>query len=110
MMIIDNKPIDGRTLRHGDQNQRDQKRKVNLAQFIPCIVARGLPMLLIGEKLNIHAYKKVKLAVKDRDTKFILDEARKQIDLGANVIDVHGGAMDDQMWALRTLSELKFPL
>jgi cobalamin-dependent methionine synthase I len=67
-------------------------------------------MLLIGEKLNVHAYKKVAAAVKARDSKFLLDEARKQIDLGANVIDVHGGGMDDQLWALKTLSELKFPL
>jgi cobalamin-dependent methionine synthase I len=67
-------------------------------------------MLLIGEKLNVHAYKKVALAVKNRDSKFMLDEARKQIDLGANVIDVHGGGMEDQLWALRALSELKFPL
>ncbi len=67
-------------------------------------------MLLIGEKLNVHAYKKVAAAVKARDPKFLLDEAQKQIALGANVIDVHGGGMEDQMWALKTLSELKFPL
>lgn len=67
-------------------------------------------MLLIGEKLNIHAYKKVAAAVKARDSKYLLDEARKQIELGANVIDVHGGGMEDQMWALKTLAELKFPL
>jgi cobalamin-dependent methionine synthase I len=67
-------------------------------------------MLLIGEKLNVHAYKKVAQAVKNRDSKFLLDAARRQIELGANVIDVHGGGMDDQVWALKTLSELKFPL
>jgi len=67
-------------------------------------------MLIIGERLNVHAYKKVAAAVKERNAKYLLDEARKQIDLGANVIDIHGGGMDDQLWATRALSELKFPL
>lgn len=67
-------------------------------------------MLLIGEKLNVHAYKKVRRAVKDRDGATILDEARAQINLGADVLDVHGGGLEDQLWLLQTLSELKFPL
>lgn len=67
-------------------------------------------MLVIGEKLNVHAYKKIRHAVEDRDSKVILDEARRQINLGADVLDVHGGGMDDQMWLLETLAELKFPL
>jgi cobalamin-dependent methionine synthase I len=67
-------------------------------------------MLLIGEKLNVHAYKRVRRAVEKRKESTILDVARSQINSGADVLDVHGGGMDDQLWLLRTLSELKFPL
>lgn len=66
--------------------------------------------MLIGEKLNVHAYKKMRKAVEERDERKVLKEGRKQIALGANVLDVHGGGLEDQLWLLRTLSELKFPL
>jgi cobalamin-dependent methionine synthase I len=67
-------------------------------------------MLLIGEKLNVHAYKKIRHIVEKRDAGKLLKVARRQINSGADVLDVHGGGKEDQLWMLRTLSELKFPL
>jgi len=65
---------------------------------------------MIGEKLNVHAYKRTRRAVERKDGAAILDIARAQINHGAHVLDVHGGGMEDQRWMLETLSELKFPL
>jgi 5-methyltetrahydrofolate--homocysteine methyltransferase len=69
-----------------------------------------MAMLLIGEKLNVHAYKRTRRAVEKKDGAAILDIARDQINQGADVLDVHGGGLEDQRWMLETLSELKFPL
>ncbi len=66
-------------------------------------------MLIIGERINATR-KRVGEAVIHRDADFIKDEARKQVEAGANVLDVNGGIAGQEVenlsWLVRTVQEV----
>ncbi len=64
-------------------------------------------MLIIGEKLN-GTLKKTAAAIAARDVHFVHDMARKQVEAGANYLDVNAGTgsgneMDDLVWLVETV-------
>jgi cobalamin-dependent methionine synthase I len=67
-------------------------------------------MLVIGERLNIFASKKVRAALEARDEAVILAVAREQLDAGAQYLDVHAQAWDDVKWLLETAARSGAPL
>jgi 5-methyltetrahydrofolate--homocysteine methyltransferase len=67
-------------------------------------------MLLIGEMLNVQAYKTTKQAVARKDEDTIISIARTQLEHGADVLDVHATTLDDQKWMLGVLKDLGCPL
>jgi len=50
-------------------------------------------MLIIGEKLN-STRKKVKEMIENRDQKAVQDLARKQVEAGAEMLDVNASAAE----------------
>jgi len=67
-------------------------------------------MLIIGERLNIFASKKVRAALEARDEAVILSVAKEQVDAGAQYIDVHAQIWDDVKWLLETAGKIGAPL
>lgn len=64
-------------------------------------------MLIIGEKLN-GTLKKTAAAIAARDTDFVQDLALKQVEAGANYLDVNAGTgagkeADDLVWLVETV-------
>jgi 5-methyltetrahydrofolate--homocysteine methyltransferase len=64
-------------------------------------------MLIIGEKLN-GTLKKTAAAIMARDTDFVQDLARRQVEAGANYLDVNAGTgsgreADDLVWLVETV-------
>ena len=62
---------------------------------------------VIGERINTSR-KLVQAAVADRDTDYIIDDVKKQLDAGATYIDVNAGARigheeEDMRWLLDTI-------
>jgi len=67
-------------------------------------------MLVIGERLNIFASKKVRAALEARDEAFILAVAREQLAAGAQYLDVHAQEWADLEWLLDTAAKSGSPL
>jgi 5-methyltetrahydrofolate--homocysteine methyltransferase len=67
-------------------------------------------MLVIGERLNIFASKKVRAALEARDEAFILAVAREQLAAGAQYLDVHAQEWADLEWLLDTAARSGSPL
>ncbi len=66
-------------------------------------------MLIIGEKLN-STRKKVKEMIENRDQKAVQDLARKQVEAGAEMLDVNASAAEgnreeNMEWLVRTVQE-----
>jgi len=64
-------------------------------------------MLIIGEKLN-GTLKKTAAAIAARDASFVQEMARKQVDAGADFLDVNAGTgsgqeADDLIWLVKTV-------
>jgi cobalamin-dependent methionine synthase I len=64
-------------------------------------------MLIIGEKLN-GTLKKTAAAIADRDVVFVQDMARRQVEAGANYLDVNAGTgsgreVEDLVWLVETV-------
>lgn len=67
-------------------------------------------MLMIGERLNIFASRKVRAALEARDEAAILSMAKEQLDLGARVLDVHAETWEDVKWMLEAAGKAGAPL
>ncbi len=67
-------------------------------------------MLMIGERLNIFASRKVRAALESRDGATILSIAREQTDAGAQILDVHAESWEDMKWLLETAAGAGTPL
>lgn len=66
-------------------------------------------MLIIGERINTSR-KKIDDAVARRDTAFIQEEARAQVEMGAHIVDVNAGSrlsteIDDLMWIIDVIQD-----
>ncbi len=66
-------------------------------------------MLIIGERINTSR-EKIRKAVEEKDTAFIQNEARLQLDAGANMLDVNCGTSlaneaEDLSWLVKTVQE-----
>ena len=64
-------------------------------------------MLIIGEKINTTK-KSINAAVEAKDAELICNEAKKQLENGANIIDVNTGTrikseLDDMEWLVNTI-------
>ena len=66
-------------------------------------------MLIIGERIN-STRKRIGEAVQQGDAEFIREEARKQLDAGAHMLDVNGGIAGREAellsWLVRTVQEV----
>ncbi len=67
-------------------------------------------MIIIGEKIN-GMFKKVALAIKERDSNYIQDLAKQQISLGCDALDVNVGPesvdpVADMRWLVKTIREI----
>jgi len=66
-------------------------------------------MLIIGERIN-STRKRIGEAVQQGDAEFIREEARRQLDAGANMLDVNGGIAGREAellsWLVRTVQEV----
>lgn len=66
-------------------------------------------MLIIGERIN-STRKRIGEATLKRDADFIREEARKQLDAGAQMLDVNGGIAGQEAellsWLVRTVQEV----
>ncbi|MBM4247908.1 MAG: hypothetical protein FJ149_00390 [Euryarchaeota archaeon] len=67
-------------------------------------------MLVIGERLNIFASKRVRAAVESRDGAAVLAIARAQLDAGARYLDVHAQSREEMEWLLETAGKAGAPL
>ena len=67
-------------------------------------------MLVIGERLNIFASKKVRAALESRDKAAIIAIAKEQLDCGAQYLDVHAQNWDDVEWLLEAAGKTGAPL
>lgn len=67
-------------------------------------------MLIIGERIN-SSRKRIAPAVESKDTEFILEEAQKQIEAGANYVDVNAGTFGPERepeflcWLVKTIQD-----
>lgn len=66
-------------------------------------------MLVVGERIN-SSRKDIEPAVRERDTEFIVREARDQVEAGAHVIDVNTATLMDQeveslKWAVQLIQD-----
>ncbi len=66
-------------------------------------------MLIVGERINTSR-KDILKAVEARDTRFIQEEAVRQVKAGANIIDVNAGTMREKEvasmeWLVKTVQE-----
>jgi 5-methyltetrahydrofolate--homocysteine methyltransferase len=67
-------------------------------------------MLIIGEKLN-GTLKKTAAAINTRDASFVQDLARRQVEAGANYLDVNAGTgtgneIEDLKWLIETVQQV----
>ena len=66
-------------------------------------------MLIIGERINATR-KRIGEAVTKRDADFIKEEARKQVEAGAHMLDVNGGIAGQEVenltWLVNTVQEV----
>ena len=66
-------------------------------------------MLIIGERINATR-KRIGAAVTQRDAEFIKEEARKQVEAGASMLDVNGGVAGQEVeslaWLVQTVQEV----
>ncbi len=66
-------------------------------------------MLIIGERINATR-KRIGEAVTKRDADFIKEEARKQVEAGAHMLDVNGGVagqeVENLMWLVKIVQEV----
>jgi len=67
-------------------------------------------MIVIGEKIN-GTRKKVKEAIADRDADFIKELAKRQVDAGADFLDVNAGTApdrepEDMIWLINLVQEV----
>jgi len=67
-------------------------------------------MLMIGERLNIFASRKVRAALEARDEAAILSCAKEQLDLGAQLLDIHAQSWEDVKWMLEVAGRTGAPL
>lgn len=67
-------------------------------------------MLVIGERLNIFASKRVRAALESRDEATVRAIARQQLEAGAQYLDVHAQEWDDLEWLLDTAAKAGAPL
>jgi 5-methyltetrahydrofolate--homocysteine methyltransferase len=67
-------------------------------------------MLVIGERLNIFASKKVRAALEARDEAVIISVAKEQLDAGAQYLDIHAQVWEDVKWLLETAGKSGAPL
>ncbi|MEN3013838.1 MAG: dihydropteroate synthase [Endomicrobiia bacterium] len=67
-------------------------------------------MYIIGEKIN-GMFKKVNQAIKERNSEFIKELAKQQLEAGANALDVNVGPesinpLEDMLWLINTIREI----
>jgi 5-methyltetrahydrofolate--homocysteine methyltransferase len=62
----------------------------------------GVPVLIIGERINATR-KRIGEAVTRRDADFIREEARRQVEAGAHILDVNGGVAGQEVESLSWL-------
>ncbi len=80
------------------------------AHLITCTGAKGIPMIIIGG--NINGYSKTVGAIIDRrDTKAVQDLAIRQVDVGAQIIDLNVGlgksdAVELMRWLVTTVQDV----
>jgi len=67
-------------------------------------------MLMIGERLNVFASKKVNAAVETRNEEMILAVAREQLEAGAQVLNVHAPERENLKWLLEVAGRTGAPL
>jgi 5-methyltetrahydrofolate--homocysteine methyltransferase len=60
-------------------------------------IGSGLPFVIIGEKINPTGHKKLAAALQERNFDYIVEVARRQVDYGADILDVNVGVagLDD---------------
>src|SRR5512143_458708 len=68
---------------------------------------QGVTMLIIGEKLN-GTLKKTAAAIHARDAAYVQDLARRQVEAGADYLDVNAGTgagneVNDLVWLVETV-------
>ena len=56
------------------------------------IISNETPTVIIGERINPTGKKRLTAALKERDFDFIIQEAVRQVEAGAHIIDVNVGA------------------
>jgi len=66
-------------------------------------------MLIIGERINTSR-ERIRKAVEEKDTAFIQEEAKRQVEAGANMLDVNCGTSlekepEDLAWLVKTVQE-----
>ncbi len=69
-----------------------------------------MAFLMIGERLNVFASKKVREALSSRDEATILSVAREQLDAGAQLLDVHAQSWEETEWLLEVAGRAGAPL
>ncbi len=67
-------------------------------------------MLVVGERINTSR-KSILKAVEERDSRFIQEEAVRQVKAGANIVDVNAGTMREKEvasmeWLVKTVQEV----
>ncbi len=56
------------------------------------IISKETPTVIIGERINPTGKKKLTAALRERDFNFVVQEALRQVEAGAHIIDVNVGA------------------
>jgi len=71
------------------------------------IIGNEMPFVVIGEKINPTGRKKLAAEIKDRNYEYILGIAQKQIDAGADILDINVGVPGiDEITVLPELAKL----
>ncbi|MEM3042759.1 MAG: dihydropteroate synthase [Thermoplasmata archaeon] len=69
-----------------------------------------MAFLMIGERLNVFASRRVRQALENRDEGAIIAMAREQVDAGAAALDVHAQSWEDMRWMLEAAGRAGVPL
>lgn len=85
------------------------EKNMTLVSSYSKVVELGKKPVIIGERINPTGKSKFKQALRDHDMKYILNEAVKQSDSGAHILDVNVGLpeIDEVALMKETVSELQ---
>ncbi|HEC94533.1 MAG TPA: 5-methyltetrahydrofolate--homocysteine methyltransferase [Thermoplasmatales archaeon] len=75
----------------GERSPISREKKKYSAVSSPTKTVDFNDFVIIGERLNPAGRKKLKDAMEKRDLEYILDDARKQVEAGAKILDVNFG-------------------